>query len=136
MLLKNKSTQSISSPEQLSDYLRVTNPGVWIVLAAIMALVVGIIVWASVGTIETHTEAKAIVDNGKAMLIITEGGQGEIKTGMPVHVAGGDYMISSVETDAYGRDIAYAEIPIPTGTYDAQIVTEQLHPISFLYERR
>ncbi len=35
---RKKSLDRISSPEQLTDYLRVTNPGIWIFLAAVVVL--------------------------------------------------------------------------------------------------
>ncbi|HAG12584.1 MAG TPA: NHLP bacteriocin system secretion protein, partial [Ruminococcus sp.] len=34
-VFRKKSLDRISSPEQLTDYLRVTNPGIWVVLAAV-----------------------------------------------------------------------------------------------------
>ena len=40
--------ERISSPEQLTDYLRVTNLGIWAVLTAVILILVGIIAWAAV----------------------------------------------------------------------------------------
>ena len=37
-LFRKKSLDRISSPEELHDYLRVTSPSLWMVLAAIMVL--------------------------------------------------------------------------------------------------
>ena len=39
---RQKTLNRISSPEQLTDYLRVTNPGIWIFLAAVVVLLAGI----------------------------------------------------------------------------------------------
>ena len=44
-LFRKKSLDRISSPEQLNDYLRVTNPTVWVVLGAVILLLLGVIVW-------------------------------------------------------------------------------------------
>ena len=55
-IFRSETLKRISSPEQLTDYLRVTNPGIWVVLAAVLALLVGFFVWMSVGTIETTVE--------------------------------------------------------------------------------
>ena len=38
--------------------------------------------------------------------------------------------------DEYGRSVAYADVSIPDGTYEVEIVIEQIHPISFLLESR
>ena len=37
-LFRKKSVDKVSSPEQLNEYIRVANPGVWMVLAAIVIL--------------------------------------------------------------------------------------------------
>ena len=47
-LFREKTMERISSPEQLTDYLRVTNPGIWAVLTAVILILVGIIAWAAV----------------------------------------------------------------------------------------
>ena len=41
-LFRKKSMARISSPEDLTSYLRVTSPGMWIILAAVIALLVGL----------------------------------------------------------------------------------------------
>ena len=35
-VFRKQTLDRISSPEQLTDYLRVTNPGIWVVLAAVI----------------------------------------------------------------------------------------------------
>mgnify|MGYP006872991714 CR=1 FL=1 len=35
----------ISSPEQLNNYIRVTSPGTWIILASVMIFLLGFFVW-------------------------------------------------------------------------------------------
>lgn len=49
--------QRISSPDQLTDYLRVTNPGVWVLLASIILFLAGIFAWFYIGTLETDLAA-------------------------------------------------------------------------------
>ena len=36
-IFREKSLKRITSPEELSDYLRVTSPSVWLVLAAVIS---------------------------------------------------------------------------------------------------
>ena len=54
-IFRKKSMDRISSPEQLNDYIRVTTPSVWVILAAAVVLLAGAIVWACFGTIEINT---------------------------------------------------------------------------------
>ena len=46
----------ISGPEELNDYIRVTTPSIWIVLAAIALLVIGILCWCIFGTVDLHED--------------------------------------------------------------------------------
>ncbi len=61
---RQKSLKRISSPKQLTDYLHVTNPGIWIFLAAVVVLLAGIFVWSTVGTLETTAKAVANLFRG------------------------------------------------------------------------
>ena len=38
-LFRKKSVERVSSPEQLNDYIRVANPSVWMILAAIVMVI-------------------------------------------------------------------------------------------------
>ena len=53
-LFRENSMEQISSPEQLTDYLHVTNPTVWAVMAAIILLLVGMLVWGSLATVDSY----------------------------------------------------------------------------------
>ncbi len=55
-VFRKKSLEQINSPEQLDDYIRVTTPSVWIVLLALVVLLVGILAWSILGTIEVHDD--------------------------------------------------------------------------------
>ena len=55
-IFREKSLERVSSPEELNDYIRVTTPSVWVVLAATILLLLGMIVWSIFGTVEVHNE--------------------------------------------------------------------------------
>ena len=61
-IFRQKSIDRISSPEQLHDYIKVSSPGAWLVLLAIIIFLVGALVWAVKGsiTINTNTGSKVI----------------------------------------------------------------------------
>ena len=50
-LFREKSLERISSPEKLDDYIKVTTPSVWLVLAATVTVLIGIIVWSVFGSV-------------------------------------------------------------------------------------
>lgn len=51
-IFRKKSMDQIHSAEQLNDYIQVTSPTVWLVLLAIALLLVGILAWSALGTVE------------------------------------------------------------------------------------
>ena len=135
-LFRKKAMARISSPEDLTSYLRVTSPGMWIVLAAVIVLLVGLFAWAAVGTLETTADATAIVQDHTARIVAVDQGADTLQAGMPIRIASQDFVIASVDYDEYGRATAQAEVSLPDGTYDAKIIVEQTHPIEFLLESR
>ena len=127
-----KMPNRISSPDQLTDYLRVTNPGVWVLLASIIVFLAGIFVWFYIGTLETVVEVKVNVEQKNALVIPKD--SATLMEGMPLRVHTDEYFIASVDTDEYGRIYGTAKVDLPDGVYDGTVVTEQTHPISFLLE--
>ncbi len=55
-IFRKKSLERVSGPEELNDYMRVTTPSVWIVLAALVILLAGMLAWSVFGTVERHRE--------------------------------------------------------------------------------
>ena len=60
-LYRESSLDRIQSPEQLNDYLRVTNPSVWVLLTAVILLLAGLLVWGSMAYIDSVAYGKAEV---------------------------------------------------------------------------
>ena len=135
-LFRKKAMARISSPEDLTSYLRVTSPGMWIILAAVIALLVGVFSWSAVGTLETTVDATAIVQDHKAQIVVSGQGADGLEAGLPLRIASQEFVIASVDYDEYGRATAHAEVSLPDGTYNATIVVEQTRPIEFLLESR
>jgi len=135
-IFRKKAMNRISSPEDLTSYMRVTSPGMWIILAAVIILLAGLFAWAAVGTLETTVDATAVIQNHTAQIVANGQGAEELKAGMHLRIASQEFVIASVNYDEYGRAAAYAELPLPDGSYDATIVVEQTRPIEFLLESR
>ena len=133
-VFRQKNLDRISSPEQLTDYLRVTNPGIWLVLAAVIVLLAGVFAWATVGTLETTAGATVIVENHIARVM--PAGAEALSAGMPLRVAGQEAALISADTDDYGRPFGTAEMNLPDGAYEGVVVTEAVHPIHFLLTGR
>jgi hypothetical protein len=49
---KKRRAERPASPEQIDDYIRVTTPGMWILVSAMLALLLAGLIWAYAGRIE------------------------------------------------------------------------------------
>ena len=146
-LFRKKSLDKVSSPEQMNDYIRVTGPGVWLVLAAVIALLAGLIVWSALGHLETTVTAAAVAGpDGAAVCYIAEDDLNAVRTGQTVHIGGNDYALAGVASksfDAYALHVgdlvtgqwvypAELDTQLDEGVYEVQVVVDSVSPISFL----
>ncbi len=152
-LFRQKSLDKVSSPEQMNDYIRVTSPGVWLILAAVIAILAGLLIWSVLGRLETTVPAAAVAGpDGAAVCYIDEGDLSSVHAGQTVHIAGIDYALSEVAAkpvvvdesfDAYalhvggleaGQWVYPAELDgtLDEGIYEAKVVVDSVSPISFL----
>ena len=131
-LFREKSLERIASPEQLNDYMRVTSPAMWMVLGAVIALLAGLLVLSCATNLETLLPAEAVVTDGVMEITLPASKADEVDDGMTVRVAGQEVTIDYVRQDETGEVVCTADIDAEDGTYDADIVTESISPISFL----
>ena len=131
-IFREKSVERMSSPEELNKYLRVTNPSIWAILCAVIAFLTGLIVWASVGTLETRAEGIAEARNGIVTIIVTGDRASLVEEGMTVEIDEETTVLSSVQMDEYGRAVGEAVLNVPDGKYRAEVIVESITPISFL----
>ncbi len=59
-VFRKKSLERISSPEQLNDYIKVSNPSVWIVIAALIILLGATFYWGFAGSIPSKVTCNGI----------------------------------------------------------------------------
>lgn len=134
-LFRKKSLDGISSPEQLQDYMKVTNPGVWMILTAVILLLAGFLFCSVVGKVELSTSVEWKVENGVAYCRVLQDGADKISQGMPARVKELKTTVSKV-VDGGGSYIGiYADAVLPDGTYTGVIVTDTVSPISFLWNK-
>ena len=129
-VFRQKTINRITAPEQLTDYLKVTSPGVWIVLVSAIILIAVILVWATIGELETTVDVDIIVQDNKAFVVSMDGNS--LKEGMTLRIDSEEYQIARIAGDGSGISYAYAEATLPDGSYKGKIVTESIHPIDFL----
>ena len=63
-LFRKSSIERVSSPEQLNDYVCVSNPSVWMILAAVIVLLIGVCAWGVFGKLDTKISTAGVSQNG------------------------------------------------------------------------
>lgn len=75
-IFNKKATEKLRSPDDLDKYVQVTNPGVWVVLLACIALLVGLLAWGVFGTVEADVSVSGVVisegDEATPLCFLTE----------------------------------------------------------------
>ena len=133
-LFRKKSMDHITSPEQLNDCLRVTTPTVWVVLAAIIILLAGMLVWASFASFDSYASGTAQVENGK--MVIRFDGEGlfqNVEAGMTATAGETSSVITGVGYNEDGSAFAVADTELADGTYPVKVVFRQTQVIRLLF---
>ncbi len=117
-LFRQESLDRISSPEELHDYMRVTSPRLWMLLAAIAVLLVGFVVYASTATMENTVEIPVSVEFGLISAQQPEGEADMIRVDMPVRIADRTGRVTDINhTSELLMDIVYADGSVPETNY-------------------
>lgn len=153
-LFRKKSIDKISSPEQLNEYIRVSNPSVWMLLAAIVVLLCGAIAWGIWGHIDTTVETVAVAENGRITAYVKEEDISYIEEGMCVHIDEQEGYVTEISKEPVAVNESFGEYELHVGNlkngewvyavalsgelsdgvYSAEIVVESISPMSFVVE--
>lgn len=154
-LFRERSLEAIESPENLNDYLRVTSPGVWLVLASCIMLLAGFVLWGVFGSIDTTLKLAVTASDGRAVCYVPYSElekvaqRGEITINdqsYPIRTeTSAKVVVVSEEMDPYvrvGGNLAVGDVTVELeldaalqdGVYSASVVTERLKPIALLLQ--
>ena len=152
-VFRDKSIERISSPEQLNDYVRLTDPGVWFVVAAIMIILVGTVIFGVTGHIDSSVPGVCISDGSGAVCLVKSKYGDRFTDDMHVQVNSAEYSVLLKNTkpvsidqtiDSYALFAGDMELSewvyeievegdVPEGIYEARLVTERISPLSFIF---
>ncbi len=161
-IFRRESLERVSSPEKLNDYIRVSSPGVWLLLGALIVIVACFFVWGFTGTLPVTltlsgvTEGNAVtcfvpVENVKNDLLgckvkITLP-DGSAVSGVVTNVAAlpasaeelaaelkKDWLISRLIIGDYSYQVTIgAESALPLGELvQVALVTAEIKPINYI----
>ena len=126
-----------TSPEQLQDYIRVTNPLVWVALIAVILLLGGGVVAACFGKVEITLNAFAYVTSGTASIDMATPDAYKLSEGMVVRFTGQETEAKIERIQWLTEDLVEATFTVTlpdtdSHPYPCVIVTGTVSPISFL----
>lgn len=71
-VFRQSSIDRVQSPEQLNDYIKVSNPSGWVIIIAAIILLGSILVWSIFGTVEINEKVTTIDKNGNTVNTVSE----------------------------------------------------------------
>ncbi len=159
-LFREKSMEKIQSPEQLNTYIKVSNAGVWMMMAAIILFLIGALVWGILGRISTYGDAVAKVDRGRVEIYMPylELENQQVPEVLRFEIGDARFAIDLSKQDVEPQEITEEEIDnidsltaykgnfqvgdwifvfkgavdYADGVYDCKVVTHEYTPISFI----
>lgn len=154
-IFRKQSIDRISSPEQLTDYIKVSNPSVWIILIAIVVLLAAVLVWSVFGTLPTTLKVNGYVQDGIAVCYVDSQNAAKLKEGMAVQLgeAAGtvtevsktpvstqelskiyddDYTVSSLMVGDWNYPVQVNASGVPDGLCEMVITIDSVKPVSFI----
>lgn len=115
-LFRKSSLERIQSPEQLNEYVKITNPGVWLVLIGLFALLVSAGIWAFTGTIPETVQMTGVAysTDGSVIQVYCYGTMSlskRLREGMEVQISP-DYAPREEYGYIYGKIERIGEQPV------------------------
>jgi len=154
-IFRKKSIEQLAAPDDLTGYLRVTGPGVWMVLGGIIVLLTGLLAWGVFGNIMSTVTAPVFISEGelRCYVLAEDLDQADEEIGIQIgdvnvtaKTADADFLTLDASDDPVlyrsgylspGKNAAVlkAETDLKEGFYDAVVTTEKLKPISLLMSK-
>ena len=134
-IFRKKNLDKVKSPENLDDYIRVSNPGVWLLLVSVIVLLAGACVWGIFGHIDSTVPATVHIENGTAICYIADENSSLVKVGLTVKFEKQEAIIKAVgEKTDMGYSCTLSENPsMADGYYEGKVVVERYKPLSFIW---
>ena len=133
-IFRKKSLDKVKSPENLDDYIQVSNPGVWLLLVSVIVLLIGACVWGILGHIDSTVPATVRIENGAALCYVSDADIASVKEGMTVKFGEVEATIASIgDRSEMGYEcLLTTGSSLTDGFYQGKLVTETHKPLSFI----
>ena len=159
-IFREKSLERLNSPDEFDKYVRVSTPGIWILVAGILFVLAGVFVWGIWGDIKNYVDVALMeTEDGKCYCLINGEDMDGIKEGMTIECEGQEFTVSNLSNYdnfdtidqgwarvyqmlgigddqwIYRADASGAPYSEEKGEkiYKAKILVEELKPFGFIF---
>ena len=150
-IFRKSSLDQAASPDNLDEYIQVSNPSVWMILGAIVLLLAGGLVWACFGHLSDEQSGVLVVDGGESICYVEQAAAEDLDEGDPVSAGGAEGSVVAVDSHAVPRSElsataqevapedagwfipAKVAIDLPDGAYVVQVTVRTYNPIALLF---
>lgn len=98
-ILSKGSGEKVRSPENLNDYIKVSNIGVWAILGVLLLLLISVFVWGYFGSLKQVITTTGIAENGTVVCYVEEADQ--LQAGNEVKIG-----------DLKGKVVSVSDVPL------------------------
>ncbi|WP_099206089.1 hypothetical protein [Scatolibacter rhodanostii] len=154
-IFREKSLQKISSPDELSQYIKVASPGVWLILFFVLTMLVALIIWCFFGELPTTITTMGYAKNGEIVCYLSPKQAEEITDRVSVSIGESkgelisvsetplsqaeialkyseDYIVDTLAAQEWNLEIKILANGVKDGLHEIILTTETVRPISFL----
>lgn len=129
-IFNKKATEKLRNPDDLDKFVRVTNPSVWVALAACLALLAGLFAWGVFGAVTTSVSCTGTSINGKTMCFVTAEDIAKINIGDDAIVGGEHMKVSAVGSVPLSRGEA-SKLLVNDYLVDTLMKSDWAYQVSF-----
>ena len=156
-VFRDKSVSRVSTPEQLNQCVAISGVWGWGILIAALIFLMGLVLWAFTGYVETIVEVGATVSGGRLTALVREDQLSDLKPGDELEIDGETFTLDYVAAkprplsdEETGSFVAYvgelesgdwvydlgANCDLADGNYRGQVVTESVWILTFVLNER
>ena len=133
-IFRKKSLDQVKSPENLDDYIQVSNPGIWLLLVSVIVLLVGVCIWGVFGHIDSIVETSVRAESGTLVCYIAEADIYSVQKGLTVRFHDYEAVVTEIgqkDDPGYVCTLQSGQT-IPDGFYEGKILIQSVKPLSFV----